>query len=52
MASPTLEKIVIANDLRKTMKDTLFKYGIHRASLFPGLDGLASHITWMNVESH
>lgn len=52
MTSPTLEKIIIPGDLRKQIKDTLFKYGIHRASLFPDLDGLAIQITWMNVESH
>ncbi len=52
MESETLEKIVISQDFRKQMKDILFKYGIHRATLFPGLDGLADHITWLHVESH
>jgi len=52
MESDTLEKIVILQFFRKEMKDILFKYGIHRAALFPGLDGLADHITWLHVESH
>ncbi len=52
MKSPAIKKIIIPRYLRKPIKDTLFKYGIHRASLFPDLDDLASHITWMNVDSH
>lgn len=52
MASETLEKIVILQNFRKEMKDTLFRYGIHRATLFPGLDGLADHLSWLHVESH
>ena len=52
MDSDTLEKIVIVQDFRKAMKDVLFKYGVHRAALFPGLDGLADHISWLHVESH
>lgn len=52
MESDTLEKIVILTSFRKQMKNILFAYGIHRATLFPGLDGLADHITWLNVESH
>ena len=52
MMSDDLEKIVILQKFRKAMKDTLFKYGIHRATLFPGLDGLADHISWLHVDSH
>src|SRR5437899_1905060 len=52
MTSNHLEKIVILQEFRKVMKDMLFKYGIHRATLFPGLDGLADHISWLHVESH
>lgn len=52
MTSDTLEKMVIAQSFRKSLKDILFKYGIHRATLFPGLDGLADHLTWLHVESH
>lgn len=47
-----LEKIVISNAVRKSLKQTLYRYGIHQASLFPGLDGLADHIKWMNEQSH
>jgi hypothetical protein len=46
--SENLEKIIIKNKFRKELKKILFKYGIHRASLFPDLDGLCKHIKWMN----
>lgn len=52
MISDTLEKIVLLHEFRKTMKDALFQYGVHRASLFPGLDGLADHLSWLHVECH
>jgi hypothetical protein len=31
---------------RLELRDELSRYGITRASLFPGLDGLASHLNW------
>lgn len=52
MVSNTLEKIILLQSFRKAMKDTLFRYGVHRAALFPGLDGLADHLTWLHVECH
>lgn len=52
MAEEGLEKIVLAQGFKKQMKDTLFKYGVHRATLFPGLDGLVDHLTWLHVEGH
>jgi len=47
-----IDKLIIKHDFRKTLKDILYRYGIHRASLFPGLDGLASHITWLRSDSY
>lgn len=52
MESDGVEKIVILSSFRKPLKDILFAYGIHRATLFPGLDGLVNHISWLNEESH
>jgi hypothetical protein len=52
MTSPHLEKIIVLREFRKEMKNTLSRYGIHRATLFPGLDGLADHISWLHVDSH
>ena len=49
-----LEKIIIENknDLRKDIKEMLYHYGIHEASLFPGLDSLAHHIEWMKTKGY
>ena len=45
--SDEMEKLVIPNRLRTTLKRTLNKYGVDRFSLFPSLDGLSSHIEWL-----
>ena len=45
--SDDMEKLVIPNRIRPALKRTLIKYGVDRFSLFPSLDGLASHIEWV-----
>jgi FRG domain len=45
--SKAMDKIIIPNTLRVTLKKTLNKYGVDQFSLFPGLDGLAAHIEWL-----
>lgn len=45
-----LKKIIISNACRKDLKKTLYRYGIHRGSLFPGLDGLSKHIEYLRTE--
>jgi type I restriction enzyme M protein len=47
-----IEKIIIPSDCRRTLKQELYRYGVHQASLFPGLDGLCGHLRWMNDSSH
>lgn len=47
-----IKKFIIANDARGDLKKQLYEYGIDRASLFPGLDGLAQNIEWMVSDSH
>lgn len=47
-----LDKVVIPKKARKILKQQLYRYGVHDASMFPGLDGLGSHIKWMNEDSH
>ena len=49
--SDDMEKIIIPNGIRLTLKKTLNKYGVDRFSLFPGLDGLAAHIEWLQSKS-
>ena len=50
--SDDIERILIPSDDRKRLKRDLYRYGVHEAALFPGLDGLASHVKWMNEKSH
>ena len=50
--SDKIDQIIIPNDIRYTLKKTLNRYGINRVSLFPGLDGLARHIQWVNSNSY
>ena len=45
--SDEMEKLIIPNRLRSNLKRTLNKYGVDRFSLFPSLDGLSSHIEWL-----
>lgn len=47
-----IDKIIIRNSFRKELKRTLYQYGIHSASLFPDLDGLAKHITWIRTNEY
>lgn len=44
--SDDMEKIIIPNKIRNSLRKTLNKYGVDRFSLFPGLDGLAVYIEW------
>jgi type I restriction enzyme M protein len=46
-----MEKMIIPQGIRSTLKKTLNKYGVDRFSLFPGLDGLAAHIEWLQSKS-
>lgn len=46
LESPEMERLIIKREARKDFKRVLNRYGIHRAILFPGLDGLAEHIKW------
>jgi hypothetical protein len=50
--SPKIDRIIIPQSLRKKLKKTLYKFGIHRATLFPGLDGLADHIEWLRTNNY
>jgi hypothetical protein len=47
-----MDKLIIPSKFRKRLKQELYRYGFHEASMFPGLDGLSSHIKWMNEDSY
>lgn len=50
--SEKVDKYIIVNSFRRELKFILYRYGITRASMFPGLDGLASHIQWLRAEQY
>lgn len=50
--SEDMDKIILPNAIRATLKKTLNKYGVDRFALFPGLDSLAAHIEWLLSKSY
>ena len=46
--SDNIEKIIIKYNKKSQLVTELRKYGVHRASLFPDLDGLCEDIKWSN----
>lgn len=49
--SENMEKIILPNSIRPGFKHTLHKYGVDRFALFPGLDGLAAYIEWLQSKN-
>ncbi len=47
-----ITRMIIRNDFRKKLKSILYKYGVHRANLFPDIDGLANHIRWLRTKEY
>jgi hypothetical protein len=45
--SDDMDKIILPRGIRSAFKKTLNKYGVNKFALFPGLDGLAAHIEWL-----
>lgn len=52
LESKEIKRWVIPNSFRKELKRILDKYGVHRASLFPDLDGLSKHIGWLRTDEY
>jgi hypothetical protein len=48
----SIEKLIIASENRRKIKRELYTYGVHRAVLFPDLDGLTQHIEWLRTDTH
>jgi hypothetical protein len=44
-----LKKLIIPKKLRNGFRHILSHYGIHRATLFPDLDGLARYVEWLKT---
>lgn len=45
-----IDKLIIPKGIKNSLRDNLSKYGIHRRSLFPDLDGLSSYLKWHYLE--
>lgn len=45
-----LSRILIHKDIRKSIKITLNRFGIHPGSIYPDLDGVAKHIKWLKSD--
>ena len=50
--SSEIDRLIIRRSYRRELKRTLYRFGIHRAALFPDLDGLCRHIEWMRTASY
>ncbi|MCP4115751.1 MAG: N-6 DNA methylase [Desulfobacteraceae bacterium] len=50
--SEQIYKIVIPNKLRQKLKQLLYRYGIHRGTIYPGLDGISAHIKWLSSQAN
>ena len=48
--SSDVDRLIIRSSAREKLKWILYRYGIHRASLFPDLDGLAWHLKWLRTD--
>jgi hypothetical protein len=42
-----VQRIVVAKDYKAQLVWDLARFGVHKAMLFPDVDGLAGHIRWM-----
>jgi hypothetical protein len=49
--SDDMDRILVPSQISSELKKTLNKYGVNQFSLFPGLDGLAAHIEWLQSKS-
>jgi FRG domain len=49
---PSIDRLIVRKSCRKELKYILYKYGIHRATLFPDLDGLSRHIEWLRTDAY
>jgi hypothetical protein len=48
----SIDKLIILEEARDGIKRILYQYGIHRASLFPDLDGLSIFIEWLVTDKY
>ncbi|MTI47971.1 MAG: FRG domain-containing protein [Firmicutes bacterium] len=46
-----IDRIIIKKDFNKPLKLILNTYGINKATLFPGLDGIAEYLDWLTLKN-
>lgn len=51
-AAGELLRLRVPHGVRRPLKNSLSKHGIHEAVLFPDLEALARHIEWIQSNSH
>jgi hypothetical protein len=49
-ASEQIYKIVIPKNIRRRLKEQLYRYGVHEGTVYPSLDGLSRKIKWLNSD--
>ncbi len=47
-----LMKVIIPKSLKAAIKKTLFKYGINQRLMYPGLEGVARDLRWLETKMH
>ena len=50
--SENIDRLIIPNGIRRSLKVMLYKFGIHSAALFPDLGGLSKLIEWRRTKGH
>ncbi len=50
--SKDIYKIIIMNSIRKEIKRVLYLLGIHEASMFPDIEGIASYTKWLRTNTY
>jgi hypothetical protein len=48
----TLVRLTVPYGKRRELKKSLYRLGVHEATMFPDLDGLARHIEWLQTAGH
>lgn len=47
-----IERIIIINHVRKELKRCLYLMGVHDASIFPDVEGVASFTKWLKTNKY
>jgi hypothetical protein len=48
-SSEKITKVTIALDFRRELRRLLNRMGVNQSTIYPGLDGIAGHIKWIET---